>query len=41
MAFLDDIADFGSPAVLLSGGEPFMRPDLMELVDEARAGAWR
>ncbi len=36
MAFLDDIADFGSPALLLSGGEPFMRPDLMELVGEAR-----
>jgi radical SAM protein with 4Fe4S-binding SPASM domain len=36
MAFVADIADFGSPALLLSGGEPFMRPDLMEVVHEAR-----
>ncbi|MGE0028861.1 MAG: radical SAM protein [Thermoleophilia bacterium] len=36
MAFVADIADFGSPALLLSGGEPFMRPDLMEVVQEAR-----
>lgn len=36
MAFLDDIAAFGSPALLLSGGEPFMRPDLLEVMTEAR-----
>lgn len=36
MAFLDDIASFGSPALLLSGGEPFMRPDLLEVMTEAR-----
>jgi radical SAM protein with 4Fe4S-binding SPASM domain len=37
LAFLDDIAAFGSPALLLSGGEPFMRPDLLELMGEARS----
>lgn len=36
MDFLDDIAAFGSPALLLSGGEPFMRPDLLEVLGEAR-----
>ena len=36
MAFIADVADFGSPALLLSGGEPFMRPDLLELMQEAR-----
>jgi len=36
MVFLDDIAAFGSPALLLSGGEPFLRPDLLELMGEAR-----
>jgi len=28
---LDDLAQFGSPVVLFSGGEPLMRPDLIEL----------
>ncbi|MBJ7455145.1 MAG: radical SAM protein [Thermoleophilia bacterium] len=37
MEFLDDIAAFGSPALLLSGGEPFMRPDLLEVMTEARS----
>jgi radical SAM protein with 4Fe4S-binding SPASM domain len=37
MEFLDDIAGFGSPALLLSGGEPFMRPDLLEVMTEARS----
>ena len=37
MAFVADIAAFGSPALLLSGGEPLMRPDVMEVVEEARA----
>ena len=35
MDFLDDIASFGSPALLLSGGEPFIRPDILELVGAA------
>ncbi|MEJ2647923.1 MAG: radical SAM protein [Sedimentisphaerales bacterium] len=29
---LDDLAEFGVPSVLFSGGEPLMRPDLFELI---------
>jgi radical SAM protein with 4Fe4S-binding SPASM domain len=32
---LDDLADFGVPSVLFSGGEPLMRPDLFELIEYA------
>ncbi|MFQ6132256.1 MAG: radical SAM protein [Armatimonadota bacterium] len=32
---LRDLADFGVPAVLFSGGEPLMRKDLFELVEYA------
>ncbi|MBF0474418.1 MAG: 12,18-didecarboxysiroheme deacetylase [Deltaproteobacteria bacterium] len=32
---LDDLADFGAPVVLFSGGEPLIRPDLIELCDYA------
>lgn len=32
---LDDLAQFGAPVVLFSGGEPLMRPDLIELADYA------
>lgn len=32
---LDDLAQFGSPVVLFSGGEPLVRPDLIELADYA------
>lgn len=32
---LDDLAQFGCPVVLFSGGEPLMRPDLMELASYA------
>lgn len=35
-ALLDDLAGFGVPAVLLSGGEPLVRPDLLELVTHGR-----
>jgi 12,18-didecarboxysiroheme deacetylase len=31
LALLDDLAAFGVPVVLFSGGEPLMRPDLVEL----------
>ena len=31
LALLDDLADFGVPVVLFSGGEPLMRPDLTTL----------
>ncbi len=34
-AVLDDLADFGVPSVLFSGGEPLMRPDLFELIEHA------
>lgn len=32
---LDDLAGFGCPVVLFSGGEPLMRPDLIELAEYA------
>ncbi len=32
---LDDLADFGAPSVLFSGGEPMMRHDLFELIEYA------
>lgn len=35
-AVLDDLADFGVPAVLFSGGEPLVRKDLFELARYAR-----
>ena len=34
-ALLDDLAAFGSPVVLFSGGEPLVRRDLMELAQYA------
>ncbi len=34
-AVLDDLAAFGSPVVLFSGGEPLVRPDLTELAEYA------
>ena len=34
-ALLDDLADFGAPVVLFSGGEPLVREDLPELVAHA------
>ncbi|MBN1345745.1 MAG: radical SAM protein [Phycisphaerae bacterium] len=33
---LDDLAAFKVPAVLFSGGEPLIRPDLFELIEYAR-----
>ncbi|HOS77331.1 MAG TPA: 12,18-didecarboxysiroheme deacetylase [Syntrophales bacterium] len=36
-ALIDDLADFGAPVILFSGGEPLMRPDLSELVHHAAA----
>jgi len=32
---LDDLATYGVPSVLFSGGEPLMRPDLFELIEHA------
>lgn len=37
MAVLDDLADFKVPAVLFSGGEPLVRPDLFDLAAYARS----
>ncbi|KIX15937.1 12,18-didecarboxysiroheme deacetylase [Dethiosulfatarculus sandiegensis] len=34
-AMIDDLADFGSPVLLFSGGEPLMRPDLPLLASYA------
>ncbi len=36
-SFLDDLADFRVPALLLSGGEPLARPDFFELAEYARS----
>lgn len=40
-AFLDDLAGFGVPAVLCSGGEPLVRADLLELVAHGTARGLR
>ena len=34
-AVIDDLAEFGSPVILFSGGEPLVRPDLPELASYA------
>src|SRR5512141_2430447 len=34
---LDDLAEFKVPAVLFSGGEPLVRPDLFDLAAHARS----
>ncbi len=36
-AVIDDLAAFGAPVILFSGGEPLLRPDLPELVERAQA----
>jgi len=36
-AVIDDLADFGAPVILFSGGEPLLRPDLPDLVERAQA----
>jgi len=40
-ALLDDLAGFGVPTVLFSGGEPLLRDDLFDLVAHARARGLR
>ena len=37
MALLDDLAQFGAPVVLFSGGEPILRDDLLILIERATA----
>ena len=34
-SFMEDVAAYGSPVFLFSGGEPFMRKDLIELIEYA------
>ena len=36
VALLDDLREFGVPAVLFSGGEPLARPDALRLIDYAQ-----
>jgi len=36
LRLIDDLADFGTPVVLFSGGEPLMRPRVIELIAHAR-----
>lgn len=36
-ALLEDLAEYGVPAVLMSGGEPLARPDTLELAAYARS----
>lgn len=40
-AMIDDLAAFGSPVILFSGGEPLLRGDLVHLVSRARARGMR
>ena len=35
LRLIDDLAEFGSPVMLFSGGEPLMRPDLTRLIRHA------
>ncbi|MGP8320083.1 MAG: 12,18-didecarboxysiroheme deacetylase [Methanosarcinaceae archaeon] len=37
MELIDDLAEFGSPVILFSGGEPTMRKDLPELAEYAKS----
>ncbi len=37
LALLEDLAEFGSPVIIFSGGEPLMRKDLFELASRAVA----
>ncbi|MEE9200507.1 MAG: 12,18-didecarboxysiroheme deacetylase [Candidatus Brocadiales bacterium] len=36
-AMLDDLAGYGAPVILFSGGEPLMREDLLELAHHAKS----
>ena len=38
---LADLADFGAPVILFSGGEPLMRPDIFELIQFATSRKMR
>ncbi len=38
---LDDLAGFGSPVVLFSGGEPLIRPNILKLIQHATVSGMR
>jgi radical SAM protein with 4Fe4S-binding SPASM domain len=38
---IDDLAEFGIPALLLSGGEPLIRPDFFQIAEYARSKGLR
>lgn len=40
-AVIDDLVEFGVPAILFSGGEPLTRPDIWELIAYARSKGQR
>lgn len=41
MEFIKDVAAFGAPVILFSGGEPLMRKDLFQLAEYARSQGLR
>jgi len=41
VSLIDDLAAFGAPVMLFSGGEPLMRPDIFELIEHAVAKKMR
>jgi 12,18-didecarboxysiroheme deacetylase len=41
LALIDDLAAFGAPVMLFSGGEPLMRPDILDLIRHARESGMR
>lgn len=40
-AIIDDLADFGVPVLLFSGGEPMLRPDLLDFLSYAKQKGMR
>lgn len=36
IALIDDLASFGTPVILFSGGEPLVRPDMLDLIAHTR-----
>jgi radical SAM protein with 4Fe4S-binding SPASM domain len=37
LAVIDDLSQFGAPVILFSGGEPLLRPDLLQLIRHAQS----
>ena len=36
ISLIDDLAEFGSPVILFSGGEPLIRRDILALIETCR-----